>query len=88
MAPDFDDSSWSTGEGLLGFEGDTLPAPGIRTHLSKGPLSYYFRTQFNMNTPITDSYLEVNQVVDDGAVYYLNGKEIDSSRGSNQFPYR
>ena len=82
MTPDFDDSSWSNGEGLLGFEGDALPAPGIRTHLSKGPLSYYFRTQFNMTTPITDSYLEVNQVVDDGAVYYLNGKEIGSSRMS------
>jgi hypothetical protein len=62
MTPEFDDSSWETGEGLLGFEESILPAPGIRTHLTRGPMSYFFRTQFIISEPITDGYLEINQV--------------------------
>jgi hypothetical protein len=82
IEPNFDDNNWKMGEGLLGFEESNLPSPGIRTRLTKGPLSYYFRTQFVVSELLTDGYLEINQVLDDGAVYYLNGKEIGTSRMS------
>ncbi len=80
MSPDFDDSSWKSGEGLLGFENESLPSPGIRTPLRKGPMSYYFKTQFILSQHIKDGYVEVNQVLDDGAIYYLNGNAIGFSR--------
>ena len=89
VSPDFDDSAWETGEGLLGFEDKNLPSPGIQTLLKDGPMSYYFRTQFVIHEALKDGYLELNQILDDGAIYYLNGQRIGSSRmpsTGNQIP--
>ncbi|MGE5294706.1 MAG: lamin tail domain-containing protein [Solirubrobacterales bacterium] len=79
-APNYDDSSWSQGPGLFGFENASLPSPGIRTPFTNSQqLTYYLRKEFAYNGDIQGATISVNQILDDGAVYYLNGKEIGRS---------
>jgi len=80
--PGFDDSKWPRGAALLALETAPLPEP-IRTPLVLGQLSYFFRHRFTYEGPTTAT-LQLRQVVDDGAVYYLNGKELFRSRVSAQ----
>jgi hypothetical protein len=74
-APGFDDSVWPIGAGLLTFNTGTLPAP-TGTTLAAGRTTYYFRTSFNFSGATSNVTLDVRAVVDDGAVFYLNGVEI------------
>jgi hypothetical protein len=79
-APAYDDSAWPQGPGLLGFEDAALPAPGIRTALKKSQqLTYYLRTRFTYTGSVTGAKITIDQVLDDGAVYYLNGVELGRS---------
>jgi len=78
--PAFDDSAWQQGPGLLGFETATLPSPGIQTAMAaQHQLTYYLRKTFVYNGGLTGVTMTVDQVLDDGAVYYLNGHEIGRS---------
>jgi hypothetical protein len=78
--PAYDDSAWGQGPGLLGFETAPLPAPGIRTPLGDvDQLTYYLRTRFVYNGPLSGVTLSLDQILDDGAVYYLNGVELGRS---------
>ena len=80
QAPTYDDSAWPQGPGLLGFETATLPAPGIQTSFKNSQqLTYYARTRFTYTGSLKNVTMTVDQVLDDGAVYYLNGKEIGRS---------
>ena len=76
----FDDSSWSTGTGLLGFETAQLPAPGIAAQWPQPPeprpLVYLFRKTFTYNGNPTGATFFIDQIVDDGAYYYLNGQPL------------
>jgi hypothetical protein len=75
--PAFDDSTWPTGRGLFGFETAALPGPGIQTPLANhDQLTYYLRTSFQYNGPTSGTTIYIDQILDDGAVYYLNGIEI------------
>jgi hypothetical protein len=82
--PNYDDSSWPVGPGAFGHETDAPFAPGvvIRTPLalSNGTapqtISYYFRTSFDFNQDPVGSELVFSNVIDDGAVVYLNGTQI------------
>ena len=71
---DYDDSGWSTGIGVFGF-GDAAD-----TVLSFGPDSsnvypcYYFRRTLDAGFAPTD--LKVRLLRDDGAILYINGKEV------------
>jgi hypothetical protein len=71
----FDATSWQTGNGLFFDETATLPAPK-NTPLTPGRTTYYFRTQFNFTGDAQNTVLRLRPVVDDGAVYYLNGVEV------------
>lgn len=76
----FDDSSWTNGPGLFGFETAPLPAPGIRTpFVNSGQLTYYARTRFVYNGSLSGITISIDQILDDGAVYYLNGQELGRS---------
>ena len=78
---DYNDSSWKSGRGLLGVENAGLPEPGLNTEINKGnQLTYYFRKEFTFNSDSEGVILTIDQIVDDGAVYYLNGKEVGRSR--------
>jgi len=76
IEPDYDDSSWPAGPALLYVENSELPAPK-NTELTLGAMTYYFRTHFNLSfAPGDITQLELNCVIDDGAVFYLNGHEV------------
>jgi len=76
--PDYDDSSWSTGKGELGY-GDG----GEATIIDDGPdntnryLTTYFRKNFEISVGIEQVLNLIFGVMrDDGAVVYLNGVEV------------
>lgn len=76
-ALDFDDAAWSSGEARLGYGGD-----GEKTTLSFGNddkkkiITYYFRQTFEVADASKIKKLKLHLLRDDGAVVYLNGKEI------------
>jgi hypothetical protein len=79
-APAYDDSAWPQGPGLFGFETAPLPAPGIHTPFTNvQQLTFYLRKTFTYNGSLKGVTMTVDQVLDDGAVYYLNGQEIGRS---------
>ena len=73
--PNFDDTSWATGNGLL-FDTDAdLPADAS-TRLTTGRITYYFRTRFEYDGVHVPEAIRLSPIIDDGAVFYLNGEEI------------
>ncbi len=78
-----DNVDWFSGSGLIGFDSTpaALPAP-INTPLnnptSNSPrvTTYYFETEFQFDGEASEFDLRLNPVVDDGAIFYLNGAEI------------
>jgi hypothetical protein len=74
----FNDSTWPEGRALFFVEGAALPAPK-NTPLDLGSPelpSYFFRTHFNFSGNTNDAKMVFNMVLDDGAIFYLNGQEI------------
>lgn len=74
-APGYDDSAWPSGPALLYVEASPLPAPK-NTALTLGRLTYYFRAHFTLAGNPAGASLKISTVLDDGAVFYLNGQEI------------
>ena len=90
MAPSYNDSGWGNGPGLLFVENSlngvtplSTPLPpnnGVQTSGVAVSNTYYFRTTFNYtNSPLGTALLFTN-FIDDGAVFYLNGVEIQRVR--------
>ena len=77
---DFDDASWESGPGLFGFDSDaTPPPPGFQTPLNpEGRITYLFRKTFVFNGNPAGATYAIDQIVDDGATYYLNGAPLGS----------
>lgn len=77
LAPTFSDSAWPSGKGLLYVEDAALPGPKS-TALTRtdGRMTYYFRTSFNFDGDPAGAWLQIQTIVDDAVVLYLNGKEI------------
>ncbi len=81
----FNDSAWLSGPAPFGFE-TALPAaqiPVIATPISEVSKANtaYFRTRFNLGVnPATIAVLQLNAVVDDAAVFYINGVEAGRLR--------
>jgi hypothetical protein len=71
----YDDSNWPSGSGLLYFETNTLVSPR-NTLLNIGRNTYYFRTHFNLTNVSANQVLVFSNKIDDGVVFYLNGKEF------------
>jgi len=78
--PDYDDSGWGSGQALLGY--GTISGRTIRQTVSYGPDSgnkyptTYFRKEFQVSDAASFSELQVKVIRDDGAILYLNGREI------------
>ncbi len=78
LALAFTDTTWKTGKLQAGAgDGDE------RTLLSNVPASstntrrgFYFREVFNVADPSVFTALQIKAVVDDGAIFYLNGTEV------------
>ena len=87
-APGYDDSGWlGSGAGLLHADNSTLSAPkntllppGIVPTGSPFPRTFYFRSRFTFAGSTTGLSLVFSNYVDDGAVFYLNGTEIQRLR--------
>lgn len=79
--PGFDDSGWKSGTAPLGY-GEKA---GITTELEFGPdpggkhITSYFRRRFSLGDPSRISGLRITLRRDDGAVVYLNGREVRRS---------
>lgn len=81
----FDDSTWKQGSGLFGVSTSVLTAP-IKTPLTLGFRTYYFRKTFTLPADPKKVTLRVRHFLDDGAVYYLNGAEALRVNVSAFFP--
>jgi len=81
-SPFYDDSTWSVGAGLFGFESATVPAPGLQTVFTDPDNNvpfiptYYFRKEFTFTGDPNNTVLTYDGAVDDGVVVYLNGEEL------------
>lgn len=84
-ATNYNDSAWWQGYGVFAYEPDTpdvyAAGGGINTALNRAVganniITYYFRTQFIFPTNTTNVILYCTNLVDDGAVVYLNGQEL------------
>ena len=75
QAPSFNDSSWASGRGDLGFGDD----PRTEIELGRDPNNVNVTTYFRKTFEITDSFdsAELNLFYDDSAIVYLNGQEVD-----------
>lgn len=75
---DYDDGAWASGPAPLGFGSI---GPDIATTVSFGPdennkyTTTYFRTKFDYTLAGDEVNYIFNFIVDDGAVFYLNGVE-------------
>jgi len=79
----FDDSGWSNGAPTLSFPAGEVIQAGfpVRTALSGVRPTTYFRKHFNMSgDPSAVTNLQLNVVLDDGGVFYLNGQELTRIR--------
>ncbi|MCP4192425.1 MAG: hypothetical protein GY768_17565 [Planctomycetaceae bacterium] len=71
--------SWKQGPGLLGFETGQVIDPGLGTELHDDDfLAYYFEKEFEVTAEMFDQSdrFQIRHVIDDGAVFYLNGEEF------------
>ncbi len=67
----FDDTSWSEGNGQLGY-GDN----DENTIINNQTITAYFRHTFSIDDPTLFTALEASLLFDDGGIVYLNGTEI------------
>jgi hypothetical protein len=73
--PGFDDGAWPEGGAALYVENAVLPVTKT-TPLALGQWTYYFRARFNLPVVPNGAQFVLNHVLDDGAVFYLNGSEL------------
>ncbi len=69
------DATWPSGAALLYVESSSRPWPKS-TPLTLGRITYYFRTHFQVTNDLAGTVLNLNAMIDDGAVFYLNGQEV------------
>jgi hypothetical protein len=71
------DSTWPQGSPLFAYETSSLPEP-IRTPLTTNTtkLTFYFRKPFTLPGNISSALLRLRPVLDDGAVFHINGAEL------------
>jgi len=76
--PAYDDLTWPSGNGLFGLESCGCLPVAISTPLtvSAGQPTYYFRRHFNFTGSSNGVALLFSMLLDDGAVVYLNGTEV------------
>lgn len=92
----FNDSGWTSAPQLHYIETATLSSPSGFTKQTQLPgdagnsnLPYntvYFRTRFTYTGPLTGVTLTAKVMIDDGAIFYLNGQEILPSGSRLRMP--
>jgi hypothetical protein len=81
--PAFPDTAWPLAPAMFyaPISGVSLPAPKntflpLTNELGARVLTYYFRTRFTFNGDTNHLQAAFRSVIDDGAVFYLNGVEV------------
>ncbi len=74
-ASSYNDAAWPSGPGLLYVE-DAASVTPKNTALTIGRITYYFRTHFTFSGDPGSTALQLSTMLDDGAVFYLNGTEF------------
>ncbi len=73
----FNDSSWRTGRAQFGYgDGDERTELSFGGNASDKTVTYYFRNKFEIAQPTSVQKMTLGIVRDDGAIVYLNGREI------------
>ena len=73
---DFDDASWSEGNGKLGYGDDNNNTTlGYGNDANNKYITTYFRKTINVNVDVNTVLFTASIVRDDGVVVYINGKE-------------
>jgi hypothetical protein len=77
----YDDTGWQTGRGafaagLVLYPEEVNTLVSLTNSVGAKVNTYYFRTHFNLPLQTTNVSVTLSDLLDDGAVYYLNGKEI------------
>jgi hypothetical protein len=76
-ALDFDDSAWNEGAAPLGYGDDNEKTTvGFGPNANSKYVTTYFRRRFPVADPTVYSLLSLGLRRDDGAIVYLNGKEV------------
>lgn len=76
----FDDSTWSTDQGLFGRGVSSATTNIDPTDLTTKPLSAQFRTEFEVEDALSVTNGTVSVIANDGVVVYLNGAELGRER--------
>lgn len=84
----FNDSTWQgPSQGLLGWEPDTPNLYNVHAPISTSltisggaPATYYFRTTFNFSGNTNGISIFATNLVDDGCIIYLNGRQAGNVR--------
>ena len=88
---EYDDSAWPSGKSYLG-RATSRQKHKMTTTLKMGATTFYFRKAFVFDQPVGGGELQINYLIDDGAVFYLNGKQIHRAnmkeRGSIRYTTR
>lgn len=72
-----DQQNWLSGPAILGREEEYLPEPiGTFLRLSRRHVTFYFETEFELAEAAQVDRLQLKALIDDGAVFYLNGQRI------------
>ncbi|MDB6071647.1 MAG: hypothetical protein JWL81_2818, partial [Verrucomicrobiales bacterium] len=75
--PTFDDSLWRSGILQAGAgDGDERTVVNNVNTTANTRRAFYFRHVFNVENPGTITTLRLRAVIDDGAVFYLNGTQV------------
>ena len=85
--PDFNDTSWGTGQALLGYGAISGRTTNTTLNIQNPRLpTIYFRKPFQVTGASSFTQITTSLVRDDGAIVYLNGREIGRSNmnGGNQ----
>jgi hypothetical protein len=73
----YNDGYWKTGNGQLGFgDGDETTILSYGNDPANKYITYYFRKKFTISDTANITGLTLDLLLDDGAVVYLNGKEL------------
>lgn len=73
----FDDRAWESGPAQLGYgDGDEQTQLSFGGNAGDKIITYYFRKTFEVNQPSSVRSMILRLIRDDGALVYLNGKEV------------
>ena len=76
MQPEFEDRLWFRGPASLGYGDNPKTTVGWGPDATKRYITTYFRTRFDVADPARIKGLVLRLQRDDGAVVYINGKEV------------